>query len=46
MFHCHILEHENIGMMGMWHIMDGDMPMCVKGILFFYRHLWQNRFLI
>ncbi len=24
MFHCHILEHEDIGMMGMWHIM-GDM---------------------
>ncbi len=22
MFHCHILEHEDIGMMGMWHIMD------------------------
>lgn len=21
MFHCHILEHEDIGMMGMWHIM-------------------------
>jgi FtsP/CotA-like multicopper oxidase with cupredoxin domain len=27
MFHCHILEHEDIGMMGMWHIMDGGMPM-------------------
>lgn len=26
MFHCHILEHEDIGMMGMWHIMDGMMP--------------------
>jgi FtsP/CotA-like multicopper oxidase with cupredoxin domain len=26
MFHCHILEHEDIGMMGMWHIMDGEMP--------------------
>jgi FtsP/CotA-like multicopper oxidase with cupredoxin domain len=26
MYHCHILEHEDIGMMGMWHIM-GDMPM-------------------
>jgi FtsP/CotA-like multicopper oxidase with cupredoxin domain len=26
MFHCHILEHEDIGMMGMWHIMEG-MPM-------------------
>ncbi|UFS72757.1 multicopper oxidase family protein [Geomonas sp. RF6] len=23
MFHCHIIEHEDIGMMGMWHIMDG-----------------------
>ena len=22
MFHCHIIEHEDIGMMGMWHIMD------------------------
>ena len=27
MFHCHILEHEDIGMMGMWHIMGGNMPM-------------------
>jgi FtsP/CotA-like multicopper oxidase with cupredoxin domain len=27
MFHCHILEHEDIGMMGMWHIMDAGMPM-------------------
>jgi FtsP/CotA-like multicopper oxidase with cupredoxin domain len=26
MFHCHILEHEDIGMMGMWHLMGG-MPM-------------------
>jgi FtsP/CotA-like multicopper oxidase with cupredoxin domain len=25
MFHCHILEHEDIGMMGMWHIMDDAM---------------------
>jgi FtsP/CotA-like multicopper oxidase with cupredoxin domain len=25
MFHCHIWEHEDIGMMGMWHIMG--MPM-------------------
>ncbi|MHB8110937.1 MAG: multicopper oxidase family protein [Syntrophorhabdaceae bacterium] len=25
MFHCHIVEHEDIGMMGMWHI--GEMPM-------------------
>ena len=23
MFHCHIIEHEDIGMMGMWHIMGG-----------------------
>lgn len=23
MFHCHILEHEDIGMMGMWHLMRG-----------------------
>ncbi len=21
MFHCHIVEHEDIGMMGLWHIM-------------------------
>lgn len=27
MFHCHIIEHEDIGMMGVWHIMDGEMPM-------------------
>jgi FtsP/CotA-like multicopper oxidase with cupredoxin domain len=27
MFHCHILEHEDIGMMGMWHIMETAMPM-------------------
>jgi len=27
MYHCHILEHEDIGMMGMWHIMGGGMPM-------------------
>lgn len=26
MFHCHIIEHEDIGMMGGWHIM-GSMPM-------------------
>ena len=25
MFHCHILEHEDIGMMGMWHLMDMGM---------------------
>jgi FtsP/CotA-like multicopper oxidase with cupredoxin domain len=27
MFHCHIVEHEDIGMMGMWHIMDMNEPM-------------------
>jgi FtsP/CotA-like multicopper oxidase with cupredoxin domain len=27
MFHCHILEHEDIGMMGMWHIMKPGMGM-------------------
>ena len=27
MFHCHILEHEDIGMMGMWHLMGSGMPM-------------------
>lgn len=28
MFHCHIVEHEDIGMMGMWHIMPSmDEPM-------------------
>ena len=29
MFHCHIIEHEDIGMMGMWHLMpEGEeMPM-------------------
>jgi len=27
MFHCHIVEHEDIGMMGMWHIMEGMEPM-------------------
>ncbi|MCL5736511.1 MAG: multicopper oxidase domain-containing protein [Actinobacteria bacterium] len=25
MFHCHIIDHEDIGMMGMWHMMDGGM---------------------
>lgn len=25
MFHCHILEHEDIGMMGMWHLMPSVM---------------------
>jgi FtsP/CotA-like multicopper oxidase with cupredoxin domain len=25
MFHCHIVEHEDIGMMGMWHIMGMGM---------------------
>ena len=23
MIHCHIIEHEDIGMMGVWHIMEG-----------------------
>jgi FtsP/CotA-like multicopper oxidase with cupredoxin domain len=32
MFHCHILEHEDIGMMGMWHIMDGEMPPMPMGM--------------
>ncbi len=27
MFHCHILEHEDIGMMGIWNINAGGMPM-------------------
>jgi len=27
MFHCHIVEHEDIGMMGMWHIMEEMEPM-------------------
>lgn len=27
MFHCHIIEHEDIGMMGVWDIMDMGMPM-------------------
>ncbi|ABS25806.1 multicopper oxidase family protein [Anaeromyxobacter sp. Fw109-5] len=27
MCHCHILEHEDIGMMAMWHIMGEGMPM-------------------
>ena len=27
MFHCHIIEHEDIGMMGIWDIMDMGMPM-------------------
>jgi FtsP/CotA-like multicopper oxidase with cupredoxin domain len=25
-YHCHVVEHEDIGMMGMWHIME-PMPM-------------------
>jgi FtsP/CotA-like multicopper oxidase with cupredoxin domain len=25
MFHCHIVEHEDIGMMGVWELMDGGM---------------------
>ena len=27
MFHCHIIEHEDIGMMGVWDIMGEGMPM-------------------
>ncbi len=27
MFHCHIIEHEDIGMMGVWDIMEMDGPM-------------------
>lgn len=27
MFHCHIVEHEDIGMMGMWHLMEQMPPM-------------------
>jgi FtsP/CotA-like multicopper oxidase with cupredoxin domain len=27
MFHCHIIEHEDIGMMGIWDIMEEDMMM-------------------
>ena len=27
MFHCHIVEHEDIGMMAVWDIMDMPMPM-------------------
>lgn len=27
MFHCHIVEHEDIGMMGAWHLMPMPMPM-------------------
>ncbi|GFO65862.1 multicopper oxidase [Geomonas paludis] len=27
MFHCHIVEHEDIGMMGAWHLMSGPMGM-------------------
>ena len=27
MFHCHIIEHEDIGMMGAWHIMGMPMEM-------------------
>jgi FtsP/CotA-like multicopper oxidase with cupredoxin domain len=27
MFHCHIIEHEDIGMMAVWDIMDMEMPM-------------------
>ncbi len=31
MFHCHIVEHEDIGMMGMWHIMGMEEPMPMGG---------------
>jgi FtsP/CotA-like multicopper oxidase with cupredoxin domain len=27
MIHCHIIEHEDIGMMGVWHIMGDGMDM-------------------
>ncbi len=27
MFHCHIVEHEDIGMMGLWDLMGSGMPM-------------------
>src|SRR5574341_266030 len=27
MFHCHIIEHEDIGMMGIWDIMEEDVVM-------------------
>ncbi|WP_369412210.1 multicopper oxidase domain-containing protein [Geotalea toluenoxydans] len=27
MFHCHIIEHEDIGMMGVWDIRGEGMPM-------------------
>jgi FtsP/CotA-like multicopper oxidase with cupredoxin domain len=27
MFHCHIIEHEDIGMMAMWHLMGDPMSM-------------------
>ncbi len=27
MIHCHIIEHEDIGMMAMWHLMGDSMPM-------------------
>lgn len=27
MFHCHILEHEDIGMIGIWNIDMGSNPM-------------------
>jgi hypothetical protein len=26
MLHCHIIEHEDIGMMGVWHIGMDSMP--------------------
>lgn len=27
MIHCHIIDHEDIGMMGIWHVMGEPMPM-------------------
>jgi FtsP/CotA-like multicopper oxidase with cupredoxin domain len=26
MFHCHILEHEDIGMLAMWEVTGGKLP--------------------
>lgn len=30
MLHCHIIDHEDIGMMGVWHIMGEPMPMDLR----------------
>jgi FtsP/CotA-like multicopper oxidase with cupredoxin domain len=27
MIHCHIIDHEDIGMIGVWHLMGQPMPM-------------------